>query len=126
MDPSLAANPYFQLGVVGASFTFSLSLVGLFIRHLNSRDRDYRSERTEMVENWQRFFEAERNTRTEGAVAVSMAMSTVTVAQQEVTQELKNLAILLIRHDEQSRAAVVKIMAADAIRMVQSEAKGDS
>jgi len=76
-----------------------------------------------MVENWQRFFEAERLTRTEGAQAVSMAMSTVTVAQQEVTQELKNLAILLIRHDEQSRAAVVKIMAADAVRMVQSEAK---
>ena len=126
MDPNLAANPYFQLGVVGASFTFSLSLVGLFIRHLNIRDKDYRSERTEMVENWQRFFEAERNTRTEGAQAISMAMSKVTIAQQEVAQELKNMAVLLIRHDEASRAAIGKVMAADAIRMVQSEAKGDS
>src|SRR4030067_1482071 len=113
MEPNLAANPYFQLGGVGASFTFSLSLVGLFIRHLNSRDEDYRSERTEMVENWQRFFEAERLTRTEGAQAVSMAMSTVTVAQQEVTQELKNLAILLVRRDERSRAAGVKVKDAD-------------
>src|SRR3990172_686094 len=100
MDPNLAANPYFQLGVVGASFTFSLSLVGLFIRHLNTRDKDYRSERTEMVENWQRFFEAERDTRTQGAQVVSQTMTRVTIAQQEVTQELKNLAILLIRHDE--------------------------
>jgi len=49
MDPNLAANPYFQLGVVGASFTFSLSLVGLFIRHLNARDNAYRSERNEMA-----------------------------------------------------------------------------
>src|SRR3972149_4952873 len=123
MEPNLAANPYFQLGVVGASFTFSLSLVGLFIRHLNIRDKDYRSERTEMVENWQRFFEAERNTRTEGAVAVSMEMSKVTVAQQEVTQELKNLAILLIRQDEASRGAIAKVMASEAVRMVQAEAK---
>jgi len=121
----LAANPYFQLGVVGGFMIFSLTLVGLFIRHLNTRDKDYRSERVEMTENWQQFFVAERSVRSEGAQAVSQAMSKVTAAQYEVTQELKNLAILLIRHDEQSRAAIAKIMAADAIRLVQAEAKGD-
>ena len=126
MEPNLAANPYFQLGVVGASFTFSLSLVGLFIRHLNIRDKDYRAERVEMIENWQSFFIAERNVRAEGAQAISQAMTGVTIAQQEVTQELKNLAVLLIRHDEQARAAVAKVLAADVVRMVQAEAKGNA
>ena len=123
MDPNLAANPYFQLGVVGASFTFSLSLVGLFIRHLNARDNAYRSERNEMAKNSQDFFKAEREVRIEGSHALSQAMSRITGAQQENTQELKNLAFLLIRHDEASRAAIGKIMASEAIRMVQAEAK---
>ena len=126
MEPNLAANPYFQLGVVGAFMTFSLTLVGLFIRHLNTRDKDYRIERVEMVENWQSFFVSERNTRMEGAQVISQTMTRVTIAQQEVAQELKNLAILLIRHDEASRAAIGKIMASEAIRMVQAEAKGDA
>src|SRR3972149_9911168 len=111
MDPMLAANPYFQLGVVGAFMTFSLTLVGLFIRHLNTRDKDYRIERVEMVENWQSFFVSERNTRMEGAQVISQTMTRVTIAQQEEAQELKNLAILLIRQDEASRAAIGKIMA---------------
>jgi len=119
MDPNLAANPYFQLGVVGAFMTFSLTLIGIFIRHINSR------ERNEMAENWQAFFKAERDVRVEGSQSLSQAMSRITVAQQENTQELKNLAILLIRHDEASRAAIGKVMAADAIRMVQAEAKAE-
>ena len=125
MDPNLAANPYFQLGVVGAFMTFSLTLIGIFIRHINSRDKDYRAERNEMAENWQAFFKAERDVRVEGSQSLSQAMSRITVAQQENTQELKNLAILLIRHDEASRAAIGKVMAADAIRMVQAEAKAE-
>ena len=125
MDPNLAANPYFQLGVVGAFMTFSLTLIGIFIRHINSRDKDYRSERNDVAENWQAFFKAERDVRVEGSQSLSQAMSRITVAQQENTQELKNLAILLIRHDEASRAAIGKVMAADAIRMVQAEAKAE-
>src|SRR3989304_4835225 len=109
MEPNLAANPYFQLGVVGASFTFSLSLVGLFIRHLNIRDKDYRAERVEMIENWQSFFIAERNVRAEGAQAISQAMTGVTISQQEVTQELKNLAVLLIRRGGVGRAPVSEL-----------------
>ena len=123
MDPNLAANPYFQLGVVGAFMTFSLTLIGIFIRHINSMDKDYRSERNEMAENWQAFFKAERDVRVEGSQSLSQAMSRITVAQQENTQELKNLAILLIRHDEASRGAIAKIMASEAVRMVQAEAK---
>ena len=123
MDPNLAANPYFQLGVVAAFMTFSLTLIGVFIRHINGRDKDYRSERNDMAENWQAFFKAEREVRIEGSHALSQAMSRITGAQQENTQELKNLAILLIRHDEASRAAIGKIMASEAIRMVQAEAK---
>ena len=126
MDPNLAANPYFQLGVVGAFMTFSLTLIGIFIRHINSRDRDYRAERNEMAENWQAFFKAERDVRVEGSHTLSQAMTGITIAQRENTQELKNLAVLLIRHDEASRAAIGRVMAAEAIKMVQSEAKGDA
>ena|SRR3990170_6964140 len=64
MEPNLAMNPYFQAGIVGLFMTFSLSLVGIFIRHINAKDKDNRTEHQQRDEkldhsnkSWQTFFE---------------------------------------------------------------------
>jgi hypothetical protein len=120
MDPNLAANPYFQAGLVGAFMTFSLALVGLFIRHLNARDSEYRKERNEQSVSWRAFFDMERSKRAEDSASVTSSLRELTASMNMMTQEQKNLAILLIKHDESMRVASAKIAAAEVIRLVQA------
>jgi hypothetical protein len=65
MDPNLAANPYFQLGVAGGVMVFTLSIVGLFIRHIKGRDTEWQKFFGDQTALWRNFLEGERTQRRE-------------------------------------------------------------
>ena len=65
MEPTLAANPYFQLGVVGGFMTFSLAIVGVFIRHIKHRDTEWQVFFGDQTALWRTFLEGERTQRKE-------------------------------------------------------------
>jgi len=124
MDPAVIANPWFQAGMVGAFMAFSLALVGLFVRYMNGRDRDSRSERNQRDSEWRQFLEAEREFRRDDTEQIRINLQQLTTQQLSVVHELKHVAEIVVRHDESTRAAAARIMAAEAIDMRQSKSEG--
>ena len=114
MDPSLALNPYFQVGMVGAFMAFTLTLAGFFVRHMSGRDREARSERVDRDKDWREFLTQERDTRRDDSERIVQQLGVN-------TNQLTRVAEILTRHDERTRAAAAKIMAAEAVRIIQEE-----
>jgi len=89
-------------------------LAGFFVRHMSGRDREARSERVDRDKDWREFLTQERDTRRDDSERIVQQLGVN-------TNQLARVAEILTRHDESTRAAAAKIMAAEAVRIVQEE-----
>src|SRR3989304_6038558 len=114
MDANLALNPYFQVGMVGAFMAFTLTLAGFFVRPMSGRHREARSERVDRDKDWREFLIQERDTRRDDSERIVQQLG-VNTNQMAKEAGIPNTT------QESTRAAAAKIMAAEAVRMVQEE-----
>ena|SRR3990172_4637568 len=120
MDTITVANPWFQAGMVGAFMAFTLAQTGLFVRFMNGRDRDGRTEREKRDKEWREFLETERESRRDDTQQIALNLQQLTSQQTLTAEELKHVAVIIARHDESTRAAAARIMSAEVVKIEQS------